>query len=46
MAIKDLQDDWRVPVLIQEMPIDKEVDAGKEQTHVGDTFSPKKPNPS
>jgi hypothetical protein len=46
MAIKDLQDDWRVQVLIQEMPTDKEVDAGQEQTPVGDTFVPKKPNSS
>jgi hypothetical protein len=29
MTIKDWKDDWRVPILIQEMPMDKEVDAGK-----------------
>jgi hypothetical protein len=36
MTIKDWQDDWRVPVLNQDMSTDKEVDAGKEKT-------PKKP---
>jgi hypothetical protein len=28
MAIKDWNDDWRIPVLNQEMPTDKEVEAG------------------
>jgi hypothetical protein len=45
MAIKDWKDDWRVPVLNQEMSTDKEADAGKEQTPVGDKKMPKKPNP-
>jgi hypothetical protein len=45
MAIKDWQDDWRVPVLNQEMSMDKEVDAGQEQTPAGDKMMPKKPNP-
>jgi hypothetical protein len=45
MAIKDWQDDWRVPVLNQEMSTDKEVDAGKEQTPAGDKNTPKNPNP-
>jgi hypothetical protein len=46
MAIKDWQDDWRVPVPTQEMPTDKEVEAGKDQTPFGDKVAPKKPNPS
>jgi hypothetical protein len=46
MAIKDWQDDWRVPVLTQEMPIGKEIDRGKDQTPVGDKVAPKKPNSS
>jgi len=45
MAIKDWQDEWRVPVLTQEMSTDKEVDVGKEQTLVRDKMIPKKPNP-
>jgi hypothetical protein len=45
MAIKDWQDDWRVLVLNQEMFVNKEVDAGLEQTLVGDKMMPKKPNP-
>jgi hypothetical protein len=32
MVIKDWKDDWRILILIQEIPIDKEVDVGKEQT--------------
>jgi hypothetical protein len=43
--IKDWQDEWRVPVLIQEMSMDKEVDVGQEQTPFGDKMTPKKPNP-
>jgi hypothetical protein len=46
MAIKDWQDEWRVQVLIQKMSMDKEDDAGKEQTHAGDKTLPKKPRPS
>jgi hypothetical protein len=46
MEIKDWQDDWRVPVLTQEMPTGKEADAGKDQTPVGDKVVPKKPKPS
>jgi hypothetical protein len=40
MAIKDWQDDWRVPILNQEMSTDKEAEAGKEKTHVGDKMVP------
>jgi len=43
MAIKHWQDDQRVPVLIQEIPMDKEVDAGQEQTPKRDKMIPKKP---
>jgi hypothetical protein len=46
MAIKDCQDDWRVPVLTQEMPIYKEAEAGKEQTPAGNKAPPKKPKQS
>jgi hypothetical protein len=46
MAIKDWQDDWRVPILIQEMFMDKEVDAEQEQTPTGDKTTPKNPKPS
>jgi hypothetical protein len=44
MAIKDWKDDWRVLVLIQEMPADKETNLGKEQTLVEDKTAPKNPN--
>jgi hypothetical protein len=46
MAIKDWQDDWRVPILIQEMSTDKEADAKQEQTPAGDKTMPKNPKPS
>jgi hypothetical protein len=45
MVIKDWHDDWRVPTMNQEMSVDKEADAGKEQAPVGDKMMPKKPNP-
>jgi hypothetical protein len=46
MTIKDWQDDWKIPVLTQEIPTGKEVDAEQYQTPVVDKFAPKKPNPS
>jgi len=30
MAIRDWNNDWRILVLNQEMPVDKEAEAGKE----------------
>jgi hypothetical protein len=45
MTIKDWQDDWRVPFFIQEMPTDKEADAGQEKTPVGDKTTPNNPKP-
>jgi hypothetical protein len=32
MAIKDWNDDWRIPVLKQEMLVDMEAKAGQEHT--------------
>jgi hypothetical protein len=46
MEIKDWQDEWRTPVLTQEMPTGTEADVGKFKTPVGDKSAPKKPNPS
>jgi hypothetical protein len=46
MEIRDWQDDWRIPVLTQEMPTGMETDAGKVQTPVGDKVALKKPKPS
>jgi hypothetical protein len=43
MAIKDWQDDWRVPVLTQDMPTYKEAEAGKDQTLAGNKATPKNP---
>jgi hypothetical protein len=43
MAIKDWQDDWRVPVMNQEMSMDKEVDAGQEKTPARDKMMLKNP---
>jgi hypothetical protein len=46
MAIKDWQDDWRVPILIQDIPTDKEADARQENTLIGEKTIPNQPNPS
>jgi hypothetical protein len=46
MDIKDWQDDWRVSFFTQEIPTNKEDDAGQDQTHARDKFVPNKPNPS
>jgi hypothetical protein len=46
MVIKDWQDDWRVLVLIEEIPTDKRADAGQEQTPIGVKIVPNMPNPS
>jgi hypothetical protein len=43
MAIRDWYDDWRILVLNQEMPTDKEVKVGQEQKLAGDKTMPKKP---
>jgi hypothetical protein len=46
MTIRDWKDDWRVPVLTQDIPTGKEADAGQVETYVRDKAVPKKPNPS
>jgi hypothetical protein len=46
MTIKDWQDDWRIPVLNQEIPASKEAYACQVQTPIGDKDAPKKPKPS
>jgi hypothetical protein len=43
MAIKDWNEDWRIPVLNQEMPADTEAEAGQEQTPAEEIMVPKKP---
>jgi hypothetical protein len=43
MTIKDWDDDWRIPVLNQEMPIGMEEGVGQGQTPVEDIKIPKKP---
>jgi hypothetical protein len=45
MAIEDWQDELRVPVLNQEISMDKEVDVEKEQTPEGDKTMPNKTEP-
>jgi hypothetical protein len=42
MSIRDSNNDWRILVLNQEMPVDKEADAGKEQKPARDKMVPKK----
>jgi hypothetical protein len=44
MAIKDWEDDWRIPVLIREIPAEiEEEEVRQEQTHVEEITVPKKP---
>jgi hypothetical protein len=43
MAIKDWDDDWRIPVLNQEMPTGMEEEVGQGQTPVEEITVPKKP---
>jgi hypothetical protein len=48
MAIKDWEDDWRILVLIQEIPakIEEEEEVRHEHTHVEEVTVPKKPRTS
>jgi hypothetical protein len=46
MAMRDWHDDWRIPVLTQEVPKGTEVDAGSTKTPAGDKVVPKKMKPS
>jgi len=43
MAMRDWQDDWKIPVINKEIPKGKEVEVGSSKTHVGDNDAPKKP---
>jgi restriction endonuclease len=43
MAIKDWNDDWRIPILNQEMPTRMEEKEGKEQTLAEEIAVPNKP---
>jgi hypothetical protein len=43
MVIKDWHEEWRISDLNREMLMDKEAEAGKEQTPIGDKTAPKKP---
>jgi hypothetical protein len=42
MIIKDWDDDWRIPVLNQEIPAEKEAKAEQEKTFAEDKMVPKK----
>jgi hypothetical protein len=43
MAIKDWNDDWRIPVLNQEIPVGRVEEVGQEQTPTEEIIMPKKP---
>jgi hypothetical protein len=43
MTIKDWDDDWRIPVMNQEIPIDTEVEVVQEKTPAEEITLPKKP---
>jgi hypothetical protein len=42
MTIKDWDDDWRIPVLNQEIPVEKEAKEEQEKTPAEDKMVPKK----
>lgn len=46
MAMRDWHNDWKIPVLTQEVPKSTEVDAGQTKTPAGDKIAPKKPKPT
>jgi hypothetical protein len=46
MAMRDWLDNWKIPVLNQEVPKGTEVDAGKTKTPAGDKVAPKRPKPT
>ena len=43
MAMRDWQDDWKIPVITKDMPKGKEVEARSSKTPVGDNISPQNP---
>jgi hypothetical protein len=46
MAMRDWPDDWKIPVLDQEVPQGTEVDAGQAKTPAGDKVVPKNLKPT
>jgi hypothetical protein len=46
MAMRDWHDDWKNPVLTQEVPKGTEVDAGSTKKGIGYKTVPKKPKPT